>query len=77
MACFNPDGLPPEPTRVWSRVQGRCATEEIEGNNPIVFFPPTQQFLPISAAADKYSMLNKGNVLQYKKNSSNITMKTR
>lgn len=77
MACFNPDGLPPEPTRVWSRVQGRCATEEIESNNPIVFFPPTQEFLPISEVANRYGMLNKGNVLQYKKNSSNLTMKTR
>ena len=77
MACFNPNGLPPNPTRVWSRVQGRCSTEEVQENNPIVFYPPTGEFLPIGDAGEKYLMLNKGNVLQYKKNSSNLTMRAR
>jgi len=77
MACFKLNGLPPQPTRVWSRVQGRCSTEVVTENNPIVFFPPTGEFLPISQAAYEYQMINKGNVLQYKKNSSNITMRTR
>ena len=77
MACFKLNGLPPQPTRVWSRVQGRCSTEVVTENNPIVFFPPTGEFLPIGKAAEEYQMINKGNVLQYKKNSSNITMKAR
>lgn len=56
----------PIPAREWSRVQHRCTfdTNEINPINPIN---------PIMTA----QMLNKGNVLQYKGNSSQLTQKQR
>ncbi len=77
MACFSPNGQPPNPTRVWSRVQGRCSTEVATTNSPIVYFPLTKEFIPIQEAALRYRMIQKGNVLQYKKNSSDLTKKQR
>ncbi len=63
MACFAFNGLPPDPPRVWSRVQGRCSTLPVDTIGPV--------------EADTIAMLSKGNVLQYKKNSSNITKQQR
>lgn len=63
MSCFNPGGQPPNPPRVWSRVQNSCSTD----NN--ITTPP--------AVVEETRMLEKGNVLQYKKNSSDITKKQR
>ena len=77
MSCFNPSGQPPQPPRVWSRVQNRCSTQVVSDPNPNVFFPITNQILPIQVAAEKYRMIEKGNVLQYKKNSSNLTKQQR
>jgi len=63
MACFAFNGQPPNPPRVWSRVQGYCST------------------LPVATITQKeahvIAMASKGNVLQYKKNSSNITKQQR
>lgn len=63
MACFSFNGLPPDPPRVWSRVQGVCSTFPIDTISP--------------AEADIIAMASKGNVLQYKNNSSNITKQQR
>jgi len=62
MACIS---TPPNPPRTWSRVQNRCSTFTTTDTNAV-----NQPFLLI-AEAD--AMLNKGNVLQYKDNSSNLT----
>ena len=53
----------PNPTKVWSRVQHSCSLDA--SNNSTFFFDPRQQ------------MLYKGNILQYKKNSSSITKNQR
>lgn len=62
--CYSVDGLPPSPARVWSRVQGTCAEP-----------------LPVNSTISNIALPNyvqmKGNVLQYKKNSSNLTSKQR
>lgn len=63
MACFAFNGLPPDPPRVWSRVQGICSTLPVDTIGPL--------------EAGTIAMASKGNVLQYKKNSSNITKQQR
>ena len=77
MACFNPSGQPINPPRVWSRVQNQCTTENPSNPNPIVFFPLTGEDLPVERIAEEIQMIEKGNVLQYKKNSSNLTKQQR
>ena len=78
MACFSPNGgLPPQPPRAWNRVQGACSTEASQTNNPIVYFPLTGEYMRVEQAAEAYQMINKGNVLQYKKNSSDLTRNQR
>jgi len=63
MACFAFNGEPPRPPRVWSRVQGICSTLPVGTIGPV--------------EAGTIAMASKGNVLQYKKNSSNITKQQR
>jgi hypothetical protein len=63
MSCFGPN-YNPEPTREWSRYENPCAYS----NNPLVLY---------NGIAYKLDVLKKGNVLQYKKNSSNITKQQR
>ena len=63
MACFAFNGLPPDPPRVWSRVQGVCSTLPVDTITPV--------------EADVIAMASKGNILQYKNNSSNITKQQR
>ena len=68
MACYLP--IPP---RAWSRVQNSCSlTTNIE-NNGLVKLPYSNNFVPASTLGQRIAMLNKGNVLQYKANSSNLT----
>jgi hypothetical protein len=63
MACFAFNGQPPRPPRVWSRVQGICSTLPVDTIGPL--------------EAGTIAMASKGNILQYKKNSSNITKQQR
>ena len=77
MACFSTDGLPPNPPRLWARVQSRCSTDVITERNPMVYIPTTNQLIPLSKASIAFQMLRKGNVLQYKKNSSDLTKNQR
>lgn len=53
----------PNPTRVWSRVQNPCST----------FVDSTNNASNYAKADFERQMLLKGNILQYKKNSSNLT----
>ena len=69
MFCFNNCYLP-QPPRAWSRVQNSCSNTEPNG---LVRDPYTGQIVTSLVLAEKIAMLNKGNVLQYKANSSNIT----
>ena len=74
MYCFIGKCYLPQPPRVWSRVQNSCTfeNEDINGN-AIVRVPYTNKEVPLSSLATELAMLKKGNVLQYKKNSSNLT----
>lgn len=54
----------PEPPRAWYRVENACSSTNIGTNNASY-----QEFI------ERVAQLNKGNVLQYKKNSSNLTKK--
>jgi hypothetical protein len=60
MACYNNNCYLPQPPRAWSRVQNSCSLITDTNTNTNLF-------------AEKMNMLQKGNVLQYKKNSSNLT----
>ena len=87
MACFAVNGLPPDPPRLWSRAQGRCSESNNSTNSSnssdssdstgFIYLPETGKYITIQEYADIIAMLNKGNVLQYKKNSSNITKQQR
>ena len=55
----------PQPPRAWNRVQSECSTNNDSGNNNAIITELDKQ------------MLLKGNVLQYKKNSSNLTKNQR
>ena len=72
----------PVPTRVWSRVQNKCTYVDSSNNNyydsviiPLPVVPSTQQ--PVSLAEANYQdkLIYKGNILQYKGNSSRLTKK--
>jgi hypothetical protein len=78
MYCFNGKYYLPQPPRAWSRVQNSCSFEsETLNPNTIVRLPYTNKEVPVSSLATELAMLNKGNVFQYKKNSSNLTKNQR
>lgn len=60
MSCFASNCYLPQPPRAWSRVQNACTYLNDDVANT-------------GAILEKTAMLNKGNVLQYKANSSNLT----
>lgn len=71
MSCYLP-----QPPRVWSRVQNSCSLITSD-NSGIVRDPYTGEFVQTFVLAERISMLNKGNILQYKANSSNLTKNQR
>jgi len=73
MSCFNSNCYLPQPPRAWSRVQNSCSLITDTDNNALVIDPYTGQLVPRVVLAERIAMLNKGNVLQYKANSSNLT----
>jgi hypothetical protein len=66
----------PVPPRAWSRVQNRCPDQDTDNNgnysNNIVL-PYTGIVVPISEYYKKIAQINKGNILQYKANSAQLT----
>jgi hypothetical protein len=78
MSCFNQCYLP-QPPREWSRVQNPCSLfiDNNYNNNTLVISPYTGKTIPISQLDFELAMFNKGNILQYKKNSSNLTKSQR
>jgi len=62
----------PIPPRVWSRVQDRCTFETSASN---VFVPLLNKIVTPLEANYYNKQIEKGNILQYKKNSSNLTKK--
>jgi len=64
----------PIPPRVWSRVQNQCTNINASNNpNDTVYIPLTKQYATPLAAQQQTQMMSKGNVLQYKNNSANLT----
>ena len=74
MSCLGP-GYNPTPTRAWSRVQNVC-TYNLDPPTA-VYVPLTGQTINLADYQHDKKMLLKGNVLQYKKNSSNLTKQQR
>jgi hypothetical protein len=74
MSCLGP-GYNPQPPRAWSRVEALCAlSTDSSGTIPS---PVTNIPVPLGVYYYEAQLINKGNVLQYKKNSSNITKQQR
>jgi len=74
MSCLGP-GYNPQPPRAWSRVENICAqTTDSSGN---ITSPVTNLPVPLAAYYNDVQIINKGNILQYKKNSSNLTKNQR
>jgi hypothetical protein len=67
----------PIPTRVWSRTQAQCTYFNETENYNTIYVPLTNTTVSRAQALYDTQMLIKGNVLQYKKNSSNITKSQR
>jgi hypothetical protein len=73
MSCLGPD-YNPVPTKEWYRFQNRCPTIDnvsTENEANLIFEDPAN-VLP-HAYEYNVALYKKGNVLQYKKNSSNLT----
>ena len=66
----------PKPTRVWSRVQHPC-TFTVDSSYNSVFSPLTGKTTSLLEADYYNKLLYKGNILQYKKNTSNLTKSQR
>ena len=72
MSCLGP-GYNPNPPRAWSRVQNNCTYITSNKNSTSAYIPSLKKNVPLGDVAYEISMINKGNVLQYKCNSANIT----
>lgn len=62
----------PIPPRVWSRVQDPCVYT-VDSTYESVYVPLTKQTIPLAQANYQEKLYYKGNILQYKNNSSNLT----
>lgn len=70
MSCYDNKCYLPQPPRAWSRVQNICSlTTDVD----TFVVPYTNEVVPAYVFAEKMAMLSKGNILQYKANSSNLT----
>lgn len=70
----------PQPPRAWSRVQNACSTindSNNNSNNSLVYSYFSNQYVTTEVYEREKQMLQKGNILQYKKNSSNLTKNQR
>ena len=78
MACLGKN-YNPIPPRVWSRVQSDCtyAPTSYPSANSTVYIPILKKDVNVTGIAYAFSMFDKGNVLQYKNNSSNLTQNQR
>lgn len=71
--CSNRKGYLPQPPREWSRVQNSCSVITPTDDTGLFQVPYSKKVLPYSEIGPTLAMISKGNVLQYKKNSSNLT----
>lgn len=75
MSCLGPL-YSPNPTREWSRVQNSCGLTTEEPPKTVKL-PILNINVPYSAVSYYAALLKKGNVLQYKNNSSNLSKQQR
>jgi len=71
--CSNRKGYLPQPPREWSRVQNSCSVITPTDDTGLFQVPYSKKVIPYSELQSTLAMISKGNVLQYKKNSSNLT----
>jgi hypothetical protein len=71
--CANRKGYLPQPPREWSRVQNSCSVITPTDDTGLFQVPYSKKVLPYAELGPTLAMISKGNVLQYKKNSSNLT----
>lgn len=65
----------PIPPRVWSRVQAQCTYTDPNSSYDSVYIPILNQTLSLAQANSLEKNLYKGNILQYKANSTRLTKK--
>ena len=65
----------PIPPRVWSRVQNPCTYIVPDNSYNSIYIPLTNQTVSLAQANLEEKIQYKGNILQYKGNSSRITQK--
>jgi hypothetical protein len=75
-SCLGP-GYDPQPPRAWSRVQNICSSSVNANSSGYVSSPLTGELIPVGKYYFEAQMLLKGNVLQYKKNSTSLTKRQR
>jgi hypothetical protein len=68
MSYYNPN-----PTKVWYRVQNQCSVNTLDNSNNNVYVPLNNQYIPMDLATLQDKIQYKGNILQYKNNSSRLT----
>jgi hypothetical protein len=68
-------GYNPIPSRVWSRVQADCVYVDPGSNYNSVYIPLTNQTVSLAQADYEAKQFYKGNILQYKGNSAQLTKK--
>ena len=76
MSCLGKN-YNPIPPREWSRFENYCAYHNTPVINKVVYVPLLKQYISVDSLSYQLSMLKKGNILQYKKNSANITKNQR
>jgi len=65
----------PQPPKAWYRVENKCT---FDTNNDNLYYDPfTKKYITLNEFYYRTALINKGNVLQYKSNSSNLTKKQR
>jgi hypothetical protein len=67
----------PNPTRVWSRVQGQCTYINPDSSYNEAYIPITGQTVSQAQADYEMQLFYKGNILQYKGNSATLTKSQR
>jgi len=67
--------ITPQQSVPWSRRQSACTYTPLPSETPqkTVYLPFLKKAVPVNEVAFQIAMYNKGNVLQYKSNSSNLT----
>jgi hypothetical protein len=76
MSCLGKN-YNPYPTKEWYRFENRCTFDTTPINQKVVYVPLLKEYVPTNTLAYELAVLKKGNILQYKKNSSNLTKNQR